>query len=472
MRGLALANVTRPRAIEESAEVAVGPQIFDVAPPRGFVLMANNYGLLTYNSSVWAPAAARALGGGAVGGGFGRWSHLRGGGSRTFGEVVEDPTGQLIYQSLRRGSPPGITTSPTCGRPFCPRKASSTSGRERLFVLRNGDLRALEPKGRFTAAGLAKDVLYVHDPAVGILAIEGGRTVPVPGGERFKGVLVTAITEGPGDSLLVGTQDQGLFQLDPRRGDAQPVGAAVAGFVASEILSVRGLADGQIAVGTLRNGLFVLDASGRLRFRMDRDSGLPDNAVLTLQTSPGSLWAGTNGGVVNPDSESGRELRRAGRVRTRRVPRRTPGIDYAASSQGVFRLTCRDRAFEAIPSLRKQAFALLSAGTLLAATADGIYEIDGASTRLVRAGLARGFSKSNDDGRIWAATQSGVVALRKASGHSIAEAPLVASGAEFEGLTDVEATSVGEDGGERLWISWSPDAWSRVYPSSGVLRSN
>ena len=40
--------------MEESAGAIVGPQIFDVAPhPRGFVLLANNNGLLSYDGVSW-----------------------------------------------------------------------------------------------------------------------------------------------------------------------------------------------------------------------------------------------------------------------------------------------------------------------------------------------------------------------------------------------------------------------------------
>ncbi len=454
--GSPFVNVTRPRAIEESADAIVGPQIFDIAPhPRGFVLMANNYGLLTYDGGSWRlmPLGRSMV---ALSVGVATDGRVFAGGSRTFGEVVEDPTGELIYQPLEtRVSPGDHDFSDVWQTLVSAEGVVYFRSRERLFILRDGDLRALAPTGGFSAAGLAKNVLYLHDSAVGILAIEGGQTVSVPGGQRFKGVLVTSIAEGPEGSLLVGTQDRGLFRLDPLRGEVRPVGSAVDGLKASEITSVRMLSDGQIAVGTLRNGLFVMDASGRLRLRMDRDSGLPDNAVLTLQTSRGSLWAGTSGGVAqllmpSPVENYGAREGLPGLVESLVEHR---GVIYAATSQGVFRFTCRDRGFEAIPSLRKQAFALLPAGTLLAATADGIYEIDGSTTRLIRAGLARGFSKSKDDSRIWAATQAGVVALRKASGHWMVDSAVIATGAEFERLTGVEATSVGEDGGERLWIS-------------------
>ena len=58
--GSPFVNAIRPRAIESSAGVAVGPQIFDVAAhPRGFVMMANNYGLL---ASTARPSDSRVSG--------------------------------------------------------------------------------------------------------------------------------------------------------------------------------------------------------------------------------------------------------------------------------------------------------------------------------------------------------------------------------------------------------------------------
>jgi len=452
--GSPFVNVIRPRAIEESAEAIVGPQIFDTAAhPRGFVLMGNNYGLLTYDGGSWRlmPLGRSAV---ALSVGVAKDGRIFAGGSRTFGEVVEDPTGELIYQPLEtRVGAPDHDFSDVWQTIAAADGTVYFRSRERIFILRKGDLRALSPKGGFSAAGLAKDVLFVHDSLAGILAVEDGTTVPVRGGERFKGVLVTSITEGPEGSLFVGTQDRGLLKLDPQRGEVQSVGDAK-GLAASEILSVRMLSDGQIAVGTLRNGLFVLGSDGRERFRIDRDRGLPDNAVLTLQASGDSLWAGTSGGVAqllipNPVENYGAREGLPGLVESMVAHE---GTIYAATSQGVFRFACRDRGFEPIPSLRKQAFALLSAGALLAATADGIYEIDGSTARLVRAGLARGFARSGDANRIWAATQTGVVGLRKSSGHWVTDAPLSAP-AGGEKWAEVEATSVGQDAGERLWIS-------------------
>lgn len=456
--GSPFSNILRPRSIEESAGANVGPQIFDVAShPRGLMVMANNFGLLSYDGVRWRllPLGRSGV---ALSVAVAPNGRMFAGGSRTFGEVVEDPTGQWLYQPLEtRLAAADRSFSDVWQTLISPAGDAYFRSREKLMVVQDGEARAISPEGLFSAAGLVKGVMYAHDTGVGLVSIHPDKVNPVPGGRFFRGIMVTAITEAADGSMLVGTQDRGLFRFDPERETSQPLGATIRGLAAAEILSVRGLGDGQIAVGTLRSGLFMLDGNGALRYTMDRDTGLPNNAVLSLHASNGTLWLGTSGGAAsllapNPVQNFGAREGLSGLVES--VVRHGGSI-YAATSQGVFRMTCRGPAFEPVPSLRSQAFALLSAGTLLAATADGIYEINGNVARLVRPGLARGFSKSKDAARLWAATQSGASALLARNGGWALDSELEVTGADpaVDGLAGVEATSVGEDTDGRLWIS-------------------
>ena len=455
--GLPFVNVVRPRAIEESAAATVGPQIFDIAPhPRGFVLLANNNGLLTYDGvSFRLMPLGRA--GVALSIAAGKDGRMFAGGARTFGEVIEDPTGVLLYQPLESRLDPSDRNFSDVWQTLV-----STSGvayfrsPERVVVLRNAEMQALKPTGRFSAIGLVDDVLYAHDSGIGLVRVEAAGVMAVTGGESLKGIRVTALAAGEGSALVIGTQDAGLLTFDPATGRTERLGTSAASLGAVEILSLRRLEDGSIAVGTLRSGLFVLDGQGRLLFRMDVDRGLPDNAVLTLQTSPGSLWVGTSGGFA--------QLLLPGSVQTFSTREGLPGIVesmvrhegsiYAATSQGIFRQSCGDRPFAPVSSLRTQSFALISAGSLLAASADGIHEIRGPASRLLRPGLARTFAKSKDADRLWVATQTGAAALSRAGGVWSAEPLKIGvAAANAVDLLDVEATSVGEDVDGRLWIA-------------------
>jgi diguanylate cyclase (GGDEF)-like protein len=455
--GAPFVNVLRPRAMEESAGAIVGPQIFDVAPhPRGFVLLANNNGLLSYDGVSWGlmPLGRSVM---AFSVAVGPQGRVFAGGARTFGEVVEDPTGQLLYQPFESRLPPEDRSFSDIWQTLVtPAGIVYFRSREKLIVVENGNARALSPVGRFSAAGIAKGVLYAHDSGLGLVRVGSDEATPVPGGEVFKNAPVSTIAEGEDGALLVGTQGQGLFKFDPERGELRSLGSASPDLTSAEILSVRQMEDGQIAVGTLREGLFLLSRDGRLRLRLDRDSGLPDNAILTLQSAAGSLWAGTNGGaaqILLPSSVQNFDARLGLPGLVESIEEHQGSI-YAATSAGVFRLTCRP-GFEPVASLPKQSFALLSAGSLLAATADGIYEINGSVARLVRAGRARGLSKSRAADRIWAATQTGAAGLVRKGGRWYFDSPLTLDlpAPVRAGLDGVEATTVAEDTDGRLWFA-------------------
>lgn len=454
--GLPFANVVRPRAIEESAAATVGPQVFDVAVhPRGFVLLANNNGLLTYDGVAFRlmPLGRAGV---ALSIAAGKDGRMFAGGARTFGEVIEDPIGVLLYQPLEsRLGPDDRNFSEVWQTLVSNDGVVYFRSPERIAILRQGEMQALRPVGRFSAIGFVEDVLYVHDSGAGIVRVEGGGVAAVAGGENLKGVRVTALAAGENGALIVGTQGAGLLEFDPATGRTRRLDGSLPALGSAEILSLRRLDDGSIAVGTLRDGLFVLDGKGRLQFSMDGDRGLPDNAVLTLETSPGSLWVGTSGGFAH--------LLLPGSVQAYGAREGLPGIVesivhhegsiYAATSQGVFRHACGGRPFEP-SSLRAQSFALISAGSLLAASADGVYEIKAATPRLLRPGLARTFARSKDADRLWVATQTGAAALSRAAGSWSAE-PLAirAADAGANDLEGVEATSVGEDAEGRLWIA-------------------
>ncbi len=458
--GAPLINVLTPRAIEDSAGVTVGPQIFSVAPhPRGFVLMANNFGLLTYDGVRWrlVPLGRSGV---ALSVAVGANGRMFAGGVRTFGEVVEDPTGQLLYQPLE-----GRLDSADRAFSNVWQTILSSAGdaifrsREKIMVLQGGDVRVLAPEGLFTAAGLVRGVLYAQDTGLGLVSADPrfAGIAPVRGGAVFRPMNVTAIAEGPEGSLLIGTQKQGLFRFDPESGTSQPLGASIPSLARSEILSLAALSDGRIAVGTLRSGLFVLDQGGRLQLTLDRDSGLPNNAVLTLQPSPDGLWAGTSGGLAQVLIPSPLEAfgAREGLPGIVESIARQDGSIYAATSQGVYRRTCGEKAFAPLLGLRSQSFALLSAGSLLAATSDGVFEVTGQEARPVRPGLARGLARSKDANRVWVATQTGAAALERGNGRWLEDSAVTmkSDGQTVDGLLGVEATSIGEDADGRLWIA-------------------
>jgi DNA-binding CsgD family transcriptional regulator len=62
------------------------------------------------------------------------------------------------------------------------------------------------------------------------------------------------------------------------------------------------LANNTIAIGTIVNGVMVVDLQGRLLYSFNKNNGLADNTVLTMQQdSENNLWIGTDNGISRID---------------------------------------------------------------------------------------------------------------------------------------------------------------------------
>jgi ligand-binding sensor domain-containing protein len=95
-----------------------------------------------------------------------------------------------------------------------------------------------------------------------------------------------------GERLWVGTYDAGLISLGAD-GRARMVRSDA--WVNPNALAET---NGQVAVGTMEEGLLLLDrASGDWR-RLTRDGGLPSNDVTAILATGDTLWVGTRGGVA------------------------------------------------------------------------------------------------------------------------------------------------------------------------------
>ena len=244
------------------------------------------------------------------------------------------------------------------------------------------------PRTGFKRAFTAHGRMYVYQDSIGICRLQGGEVSPVPGGEFFADPtdrLLFLYGTSSGDVIL-GNRRHGIFRYDGEQftqmldyvRDLEPDCLPYCGIE---------LTDGTIALGTARSGIWIVDTTGALITVIDKNVGLPDNAVKHLyQDDENNIWAILDAGLVRIkwparttvfDSELGADGKISTILRYR-------GNLYIGSTQGLSRLRKASidgtkekyspARFSVIPDIQTTVHDLLEVeGQLLIASEQGVY---------------------------------------------------------------------------------------------------
>lgn len=313
-----------------------------------------------------------------------------------FGYLKPNADGQLAFTSLLNLVPADERDFTDVWNIHINQDGVYFSTLTRIFHLQDNRLSIIKPQTSFHVSFLVDGTVYIREVDRGLMKVVGDHLVPVPGGEHFADDRVYALLPWHGvgahpGELLVGTRNQGWFLLDG--GKAIPWPTTVdAELRDAAIYNAIWLADGRLAIATLRGGLFLLDAQGHLLQHLTRTNGLNTNVILALcQDRQHGLWLATGDGVTRLDTDSplthfGERTGLQGDVLD---IARYAGTLYVGTTEGLFRLTdggAGNPRFEQLPKVLGQNWSLLPfMDQLLVAGNDGVFVVnrDGSSRQLL-----------------------------------------------------------------------------------------
>lgn len=142
--------------------------------------------------------------------------------------------------------------------------------------------------------------------------VEHSMQVDDPASKRSGPAAISSLHEDASGNLWIGSLNSGLYMLDADRATLSHfgIGAASGGLSHQSVQAVYELPEmpGVIWIGTYSGGLNRLDVeSGTLRYFTEQNSALPTNTVIgILGGNDGNLWLGTHKGLVrlNPVTET------------------------------------------------------------------------------------------------------------------------------------------------------------------------
>jgi signal transduction histidine kinase/DNA-binding response OmpR family regulator len=387
-----------------------------VQDARGVMYFGNSHGVLEYDGVSWRlipihkSRIARSLA-------IGPDNRVYTGGYGDFGYLAPDSVSRLQFVSLLPRVEERYRDFTDVWKILATTEGIFFTTDKYIFRWDGQNMRVWTTQSTFYSGFWVNDRFYTRQGETGLMQLTGDSLRLAPMGENLANERISALLpfqySGKKAALIV-TPDNGLFLYD---------GNALERFATdvdemlkrSQIFCATALSGGRYALGTMQDGVFIIDATGRLLQRLNKTGGFQDDAVLALfEDRQGGLWAGLQVGMARAETAGTYSYfgPREGIEGSIWEMLRHENRLWAATIMGLFYLDDSGR-FRQMTGVPVQCWALLSMGqSLLAATFDGVFEIRGNQARRITDRFTFSLHRSGrDPNRVFAGLKSGVQSL-------------------------------------------------------------
>lgn len=262
---------------------------------NGFMYFGNNDGILQFDGTSWTvfpvPNASVVRSLMAVG------DTLYAGAFEEIGYLAPDASGQLQWKSLNHLIPHQFAGFDEVWSIFRNQNQIIFQSFSYIFILQNNNVKVIEPRTAFSFMHQVNDRFYVVERDKGLMVMQNDTLSLVSSHPVFfRNEIMSVLPLAPGQ-LLIGTSNEGLFILEEDR--LSPWQAPVSPLLEQHnLFSAALLRDGNLAFGSISNGVYITDKQGRVLQHLNRIKGLQNNTVLALfQDRRNNLWLGLDNGI-------------------------------------------------------------------------------------------------------------------------------------------------------------------------------
>ena len=264
---------------------------------NGFIYTANNLGLLEYNGANWnvykSPNDVILRSVESVG------DTIYTGGYMDFGYWIKNEFGQLKYSSLVKDNDNiDIKEDEEIWGIIQIDEFILFQSFESIFIYDSKEktFRTFSSKRRINKVFEVDGVVYFQKMGEGFFKFENGtESQIIPSAVLGDIEIINVFNKN--NNLLFVTKENGFYLYSDKGLDRWKTSAD--GLILNEsIYSSLRLNDGTIALGTISNGIVLLDDSGNLVQHINQSRGLSNNTVLSIEEdSFGNIWLGLDNGI-------------------------------------------------------------------------------------------------------------------------------------------------------------------------------
>ncbi|NRD22243.1 transcriptional regulator [Winogradskyella litoriviva] len=325
------------------AEYKAGNQNWDITRAEdGKIYVANNNGLLVYDAFSWKfyqlpnKTTVRSV--------FTDNNIVFTGSYEEFGYWKKDALGILKYNSLSESVIDQISPNEEIWQIVKFQDKIVFRSFLNIYIYDFKNVIQLSPKSAIISSNVIDNKLYICTLNKGIFSLENNKLKPFFFNSKLIDTKIISLTSY-NNGLLLLTSLKGSYFLN--KNQLKPTGFSIDKEIKQHQLNkFSQLQNGEMVFGTIKDGLFLTDAKGNLKFHISKENGLINNTVLGqyIDTS-NTLWLGLDNGISKIDLDNHYYFfnDQSGKLGAVYDVVNYNGQIYIGSNTGLFRLNENDK---------------------------------------------------------------------------------------------------------------------------------
>lgn len=278
------------------AEYGAGTQNWDLtADEHGMIYIANNDGLLVYDGKSWQvnPLPNKTIVRSVA---VDPQGNILAGGQDEVGFFSPNSFGILIFHSLKDRLPESFRQFEDVWDLHSDEQDIWFRTKQQICKVTPEGAEGFRPEGEFEYFTIIAGRILAFDSGRGILEYVDGSWELLSGSGLISTEIVTSIVPHK-DGLWVATARSGIWELSSEK--CLPLTHSIQEVLKqSRLHSMIALSNGNYALGTSLQGIFIVDQNANPLSWLNKDNALQQNYILTLfEDKDHNLWAGLNNGI-------------------------------------------------------------------------------------------------------------------------------------------------------------------------------
>lgn len=264
---------------------------------KGFIYFGNNDGILEYDGTNWelfpVPNASVVRSVLAIG------DTIYAGAFEEIGFLAPNSNGKLVYNSLKSLIPIEYSNFDEIWNIFEIKGKIIFQSFKYIFILSNNKITTIKPQSKFSMLHAANSSFFIVDIETGLMQLKDDSLHFVSNNSIFFRNEIRCILQIDQSNFLIGTSNEGLFAFNMESRRIFPWNTDVnKKIIANKLFSAIKISNGDIALGSVSNGIYICNENGQILQHLNRFKGMQNNTILSLfEDKRKNLWLGLDNGI-------------------------------------------------------------------------------------------------------------------------------------------------------------------------------